>query len=41
MTADLARRCPWCGEDTLARDGADERCTNPECLYREQGKYRA
>jgi hypothetical protein len=39
MRDPLDRRCPWCGSDTLERDGSDERCTNPECLYQEQGKY--
>jgi hypothetical protein len=33
------RICPWCGEDTLVRDGVDERCTAERCLYEEQGKY--
>jgi ssDNA-binding Zn-finger/Zn-ribbon topoisomerase 1 len=39
MTEDLDRRCPWCGSETLVRDGTDERCTARECLYLVEGKY--
>lgn len=41
MTDDVGRRCPWCGEDTLVRDGADERCTAEQCQYEVHGKHAA
>ena len=39
-TEPLERNCPWCGHDTLVRDGRDERCTHGACEYHVQGKYR-
>jgi hypothetical protein len=39
MPDPLARRCPWCGETSLVRDGDDERCTTDGCRYGVQGKY--
>jgi hypothetical protein len=38
---DTERRCPWCGGNTLDRDGVDELCTSDGCEYAVQGKHRS